>query len=292
VTDIYREIAAILEDGQEGTLVVVTKVDGHTPQIVGAKMIVRPDGSIVGTVGGGRFEHVIIERALRVLASGVPENATFKLKAELGMCCGGQMEVYMEPLAAAERLICFGAGHVAQSVVQFAAGCGFDPIVVDERPDWNSSERFPEPSTRHVEAYADFFSAFEFRPSDYVVITTHNHDHDREILALALGAHGGYVGMIGSVRKVKKTFKQLRLDGLGAGDLGRVHAPIGLDILAVSPAEIGLAIVGEMIRTRHRPSSTKTTRGAAIESLNQPRAEKASPSCEESGVNMRVKSLG
>lgn len=264
VVDIYQEIATIRDGAEAATLVVVTEVKGHTPQSVGAKMLVRRDGSIVGTVGGGRFEETIIAKALGVLQSGRPEKARFKLKIELGMCCGGEMEVYMEKVAAEERLICFGAGHVAQSLVTFAAACHFQCVVVDERPRWNSAERYADKVQRHVEPHADFFSAFAFRPSDRVVITTHNHDYDREILGLALRATEGYVGMIGSVRKVEKTFRELTVAGFTESDLSRVHAPIGLDILAVSPEEIGVAIVGELIRHRRSKNNEKSTRGAPI----------------------------
>ena len=108
-----------------------------------------------------------------------------------------------------------------------------------------------------------------------VVIMTHNHDYDRDILARVLRTHGGYIGMIGSTRKVEKSYKQLRLEGFTGDDLARVHAPIGLDILAESPAEIGVSVVGELVRFRHQQVSKKKTHGAAVESLNRPRAQKA-----------------
>ena len=272
---IFHDIAELLEAGTSGTFVVVTRVAGHTPQVVGAKMIVKPDGTLIGTVGGGRFEHVIIEKALEVLKCGVPETVSLRLKVELGMCCGGEMEVYMEPFAPAERLICFGAGHVAEHTVALASTCGFEPIVVDERTEWNSAERFADAKERFVGPHIDFLSGFQFRSTDLVVIMTHNHDYDREILARVLEMHDGYLGMIGSTRKVEKTYKQLKLEGFTTDDLARVHAPIGLDILAESPAEIGVSVVGELVRFRHQNRSLKKTHGAAVESLNRPRAQKA-----------------
>jgi xanthine dehydrogenase accessory factor len=272
---IFDQITGLLEAGECGTLVVVTSVSGHTPQIVGAKMIVKQNGTLIGTVGGGRFEHVIIEKALRVQETGTPESLSLRLKAELGMCCGGEMEVYMEPLRPSERLICFGAGHVAEHTVALASNCAFQTVVVDERSDWNSSARFPRAKERYVGSHGDFLHDFTFRASDMVVIMTHNHDYDRDILARVLRLHEGYVGMIGSIRKVEKSFKQLRLEGFSSDNLARVHAPIGLDILAVSPAEIGVSVVGELIRHRHKVTSQKMTHGAFVESLNQPRATKA-----------------
>ncbi len=273
---ILREAVRHQEAGRAAVLVVVTDVKGHTPQVVGARMLVLGDGSIRGTIGGGRVEHEVVSRALATLDTGEPATHTFNLKAELGMCCGGSMTVFLEPLAAAERLVVFGAGHVAQETVEVAARVGFVPLVVDDRPDWNSAERFPRAARRAVEPHQDFLASFAFRPTDYVVITTHNHDHDRDILEAVLAAEVGYVGMIGSVRKVDKTLKLLRLAGLDEATLGRAHAPIGLDICAETPAEIAVSIVAELIRARRAPRSRKTTRGAEVSSLAATRQD-ASP---------------
>ena len=253
--------------GERGVLVIVTAVDGHAPQVVGAKMIVRPDRSIVGTIGGGRVEHVVQDRALGVLASGRPERTSFQLKAELGMCCGGKMEVFMEPIDARERLFLFGAGHVAEPTAAMAATCGFEVAVIDEREDFNTEARFPAATRRLTAPYGDVFGSLEIGPRDYVVITTHNHDHDREILGRSLRTEATYIGMIGSTQKVKKTLQVLRLEGFEDEDLARAHTPIGLDILAETPAEIAVAIVGELIRHRRTAASTKKTRGAEVASL-------------------------
>lgn len=269
---ILREAVRLQEAGRAGAMVVVTAVKGHTPQVVGARMLVLANGSIHGTIGGGRVEHEVVRRALAALDAAEPATHTFNLKAELGMCCGGSMTVFIEPLVVAERLVIFGAGHVAMETAAAAARVGFHPVIVDERPDWNSEERFPAASRRAVEPYEDFLDAFAFRPTDYVVVTTHNHDHDRDILQAVLRTDVGYVGMIGSVRKVDKTRKLLRLAGLDEASLDRAHAPVGLDIFAETPAEIAVSIVGELIRHRRAPRSKKTTRGAAVTLLSAPAA--------------------
>ena len=265
--DVYAEILRMREQGLEGALVVVTDVRGHTPQVVGAKMIVRPDGSVLGTIGGGRVEHVVIERARAALAEGQASDATFDLGAELGMCCGGRMTVYIEPVVATDRLVLFGAGHVARATAQFAATCGFHVVVVDDREEWNSAARFPAPMQRVVEPHGDFLARYGGRATDYIVITTHNHDHDRDILGRSVTTAAGYVGMIGSTRKVHKTLKQLRIEGLDEAALARAHAPVGLDIMAETPEEIGIAIVGELIRHRRAERSRKKTRGATVRLL-------------------------
>ena len=255
------------EAGEPGALVTVTAVEGHTPQVVGAKMLVRPDRGIVGTIGGGRVEHEAIERAIEAMEAGAPRVVTYRLKAELGMCCGGQMELFVEPLAIPERLVLFGAGHVGEAVARSAAPCGFELVVVDERPDWNTPERFSWARQRVVGHHGDAIGELRLRARDYVVIATHNHDYDREILGAVLRTDAGYVGMIGSTRKVAKVLKLLRLEGLSDAQLARTHAPIGLDILAETPEEIGVAIVGELIRHRRQKTSTKTTRGAEVANL-------------------------
>jgi xanthine dehydrogenase accessory factor len=262
--EVLRETLRMQEDGRPGVLAVVVSVKGHAPQVVGAKMVVDPDGRTVGTIGGGRVEQVVIERALAVLESGQPEVASYKLKAELGMCCGGQMDIYLEPLVPAERLVLFGAGHVAKPVAHLAARCRFQVVVVDDRAEWNTRERFPEAARREVMANEDFLADFAFRPGDYVVITTPSHDQDREVLAATLGTEAGYVGMIGSRRKVERTKLALKAQGIPDELLARAHAPIGLDILAETPEEIAVAIVGELIRHRHRDRSRKKTRGADV----------------------------
>jgi len=267
VSVIYQELARMESAGERGVLVLVTAVDGHAPQVVGAKMIVRPDRSIVGTIGGGRIEHVVQDRALEVLCAGRPAQVSFQLKAELGMCCGGRMEVFMEPIVTRERVFLFGAGHVAQATADMVATCGFEVTVIDEREDFNNELRFPRATRRHRAPHGDVFASLEIGPRDYVVITTHNHDHDREILALSLETSAAYVGMIGSVQKVRKTFSRLRLEGIGDESLARVHAPIGLDILAETPAEIAVAITAQLIRHRRVVHSTKKTRGAEVASL-------------------------
>ncbi|MCB9786878.1 MAG: XdhC family protein [Deltaproteobacteria bacterium] len=264
MADIFDELALARAHGQGGVMAVVTAVRGHAPQVVGARLLRLDDGRLIGTIGGGRVEQVVLERAEAVAASGRAGSFTFNLQAELGMCCGGQMEVFVEPVEAPPRLYVFGAGHVARPTAALAARCGFRVTVIDERPDWNSPERFAD-AERLVEPHGDVLERLELGPRDLVVITTHNHDHDREILGCALRTEAGYVGMIGSVRKVHKALAALRVEGLDDATLARAHTPIGLDICAETPDEIAVSIVGELIRHRRAASSLKKTRGAPVE---------------------------
>jgi xanthine dehydrogenase accessory factor len=186
---------------------------------------------------------------------------TFKLKAELGMCCGGRMEVWMEPVPATPRLLLCGAGHVGKATAELATAVGLRVEVLDHRPEWNTAERFSV--TRHTGEPVATLTALASE-GDLVVITTHDHDLDKRLVDAALRTEASYVGMIGSHRKASSTRRFLALAGHAEAAIERVHMPIGLDIFAETPEEIGLAIVAELVRHRREPASRKTTRGAAV----------------------------
>ena len=179
------------------------------------------------------------------------------------------MSMYIEPIQGRHRLHIFGAGHVAAPTAALAARCGFQVSVVDEREDWCTKLRFPDAHTLSTAHHLDYVHERSMSPLDYVVITTHNHDHDREILGRMLEEEPGYVGMIGSTRKAQKALRELAAAGCPAEALERAHTPIGLDILAETPDEIAVSIVGEMIRHRHAHSSLKQTHGKAVASLKE-----------------------
>lgn len=264
--NVLRELLALRDRGGRGMLVLVTDVQGHAPQVVGARMLVYPDRRIVGTIGGGAVEARVIDRIDAVLAGRRPLKEVFKLKLELGMCCGGQMEVYMEPIGPADRLVLFGAGHVSQATATIAAMCGFDIVVVDDRSEWNSAERFPT-AERCVLPPRDWLATAELGPRDHVLVTTHDHALDKALLEVCAPSAAGYVGMIGSTRKVKSTVRHLQLADVAGDAIERIHMPVGLDILAETPEEIAVSIVGELVRHRRAPITGKQTRGAEVDSL-------------------------
>jgi xanthine dehydrogenase accessory factor len=253
--------------GGRGVYVLVTEVHGHTPQVVGARMFVHEDGAIVGTIGGGAVEREVIVRALQCLEGGGPRKASFKLKSELGMCCGGSMEVYMEAITAAPRVWIFGAGHVARPTAALASQVGFVVTVVDARPAWNSPERFPDVARVVSDPVAHLGAVGSFDQHDHIVICTHDHEVDKALLRRAVQTGAGYVGMIGSTRKVRTAWRGLELEGIASERIAQVHAPIGLDLYAETPEEIAVSIVAELIRHRREPASRKQTRGAAVEAM-------------------------
>ncbi|HTA48198.1 MAG TPA: XdhC/CoxI family protein [Verrucomicrobiae bacterium] len=252
--DIYEQIVQLRRDGRRGAVATIVNVRGSIPSFKTAKMLVRDDGSIVGTIGGGCVEADVWQAAREVMESEKPRSVTFDLnqdpKYDTGLVCGGTLEVFIEPILPPALLYIFGAGHVAANLCQVAANAGFDPIVTDDRTSYATKERFP--AAREVRAL-DFDEATkQLDPSEtsYIVIVTRGHRDDMRLLRWAVRTRARYIGMIGSKRKVIGIFKTLREEGVPAHLFDRVHAPIGLDIGAVTPEEIAVAITAELIAFR------------------------------------------
>ncbi len=261
---IYQQLISLIETGRRGVLATVVSTDGHTPQVVGAKMLVEEDGTTTGTIGGGQLEHAVIQRALETFkeqSHGTVES--FHLSQDLGMCCGGKMDIFLEPVLPKPMLYLFGAGHVAQPTARLATEAGFQVEVIDDRPEWNTPSRFPTAQQHHQLPYEDFLATFQPGSTDYVVIVTQGHEYDQRILDHCLAYPCAYLGMIGSTRKVAKTQRHLRPKSEWQCT---PYAPIGLDIRAETPIEIAVSIVGELIREKRKKDSPKTTTGSFVAS--------------------------
>jgi xanthine dehydrogenase accessory factor len=263
----------LLEAGQAGALATVIKTTGSTPQVPGARLLLLPDGSAVGTVGGGAIERLVIEVLAEVRARGEPRVLACDLAKELGMCCGGSMEVFVEPIAAAQRLTIFGAGHVAQPTAALARSVGFEVIVVDERDELNTPERFPGCRLEALDA-ASALRQLEPLPRDWLLIVTHDHQLDEEVLRLALSTRARYIGLVGSRRKVYRLLERV-VARLGSVDLGRVYAPVGLDLGAITPAEIAVSIIAELVALRHQVNVNGHLRAVEDAKLRQLLSEAA-----------------
>jgi xanthine dehydrogenase accessory factor len=252
--DIYEQIVQLRREGRRGAVATIVNVRGSIPSFKTAKMLVRDDGSIVGTIGGGCVEADVWQAAREVMESEKPRTLTFDLnqdpKYDTGLVCGGTLEVFVEPVLPPALLYVFGAGHVAMNLCQVAANAGFELIVTDDRTSYATTERFP--AAREVRAL-DFDEAIQkLDPNEasYIVIVTRGHRDDMRLLRWAVQTRARYVGMIGSKRKVIGIFKTLQEEGVPAHLFDRVHAPIGLDIGAVTPEEIAVAITAELIAIR------------------------------------------
>ena len=233
----------------------IVRSSGSTPQRTGAKMLVFADGRTVGTIGGGCYENDALGRARDAIASGRPAIVKYDLNddfaQESGLICGGQMEVYIDPIAPAPALYVIGAGHVGWHLARVAGDAGFKIHVIDDREKFANAERFPAAETIEVDDIAAWLHRADLPPTAYVVIVTRGHTHDFDALRALAARDLRYVGLIGSRAKVARVFDALEAEGMPVECLARVHAPIGLDIGAITPAEIAISILAELIAVRH-----------------------------------------
>jgi len=248
--NLYAEIATLIAEGRPFVIATVIESAGSTPQKPGSKMVVLEDGSLRGTVGGGAIEFQIIEAARALLASSAQTRVLeTHLTHELGMCCGGRMKVFLEKQEAPARLTLFGAGHVAQEVAALAHHVGFRVTVVDARAEWASRERFPGCDVRVMDP-ADHARALAPDAHDCFCITTHDHPLDQAVLEALLPKPAAYLGVIGSRRKAERFRMRLQAAGFDEAALARIRSPMGVPIGALTPREIAVSIVAELIRVR------------------------------------------
>jgi xanthine dehydrogenase accessory factor len=254
--DIYEEIVKLRREGRRGAIATIVNVRGSIPSFKTAKMLVRDDGSILGTVGGGCVEADVWQVAREVMETERPRTLNFNLnqdpRYDTGLVCGGTLDIFVEPVLPPALLYVFGAGHVAVSLYRVAQNAGFEVVVVDDRVAYANRERFPEAREVMAEDFDQACSRLEPTESSYIVITTRGHRDDMRVLRWAVQTPARYVGMIGSKRKTIAIFRQLVKEGIPAHLFDRVHAPIGLDIGAVTPEEIAVAITAELIARRRR----------------------------------------
>jgi len=253
--EVFAAATEALGRGETVALVTIVRAQGSTPQRVGAKMLVYADGRTVGTIGGGCYEHDAFWKAREAIASGSPSVIRYELTddfaEENGLICGGQMEVYIEPLVAAAHLYIIGAGHVGWHLARFAQETGFRIHVIDDREKFANPERFPGAADIVVDDIPAWLASASLPPDAYVAIITRGHQHDLSALRALATRPLRYLGMIGSKAKVTRVYDALIAEGVPADALARVHAPIGLDLGAVTPAEIAVSILAELVAARH-----------------------------------------
>jgi len=252
--DIYEEIVALRQQGRRGAIATIVNVRGSVPSFETAKMLVRDDGSIVGTIGGGCVEAEVWQAARDVMENERPRTLTFDLnqnpKYDTGLVCGGTLDIFVEPVLPAATLYIFGAGHVAYSLYRSAKVAGFDVNVIDDRESYANRERFPEAKEVIAEDFDQAMARLSPNETSYIVIVTRGHRDDMRVLRWAVQTRARYVGMIGSKRKTITIFRELLKEGIAEKLFERVHAPVGLDIGAITPEEIAVSITAELIAMR------------------------------------------
>jgi xanthine dehydrogenase accessory factor len=251
--DIFEEIVRMRRAGQRGALATIVHTNGSIPSYESSRMLVRDDGTIVGTVGGGCVEAEVWAAAKEVIEVEQPRKMTFNLnhdaEYDAGLICGGTLEIFVEPILPQPMLYLFGGGHVSTAVARVAHQAGFGVGIVDDRETFANMERFPMSTEIHT-SYAEAFEKIHPTASTYLVIVTRGHKDDMRVLAWAVGTAAKYIGMIGSKRKVISVYKALEKEGFPAENFERVHAPVGLDIGALTPDEIAISIAAELIAVR------------------------------------------
>jgi xanthine dehydrogenase accessory factor len=253
--EVFAAVADALERGEPAALVTIVATHGSTPQRVGAKMLVFGDGRMVGTIGGGCYENDAFWKAREAITARKPQLVHYELSddfaQETGLICGGQMDVYIEPIEPSPELYVIGAGHVGTHLAHLAQEVGFHVHVVDDREKFANRDRFPAASEVLAEDIPAWLARTNLTPHAYVVIVTRGHTNDLEALRALAPRDLRYLGLIGSRAKVARIYDALTADGMPAEHLKKVHAPIGLDIGAVTPQEIAVSILAELIAVKH-----------------------------------------
>lgn len=254
--DIYEEIVRIRKEGGKAALATVVQDKGSTPRPKGSKMLVRSDGSFLGSIGGGCLEAEVWEAAMKVIQEEAPKVLDFDLTGRKdtseGLICGGTMQVLVEPIISQPTVYIFGAGHIGFAVSKIAKMTGFRIAVVDDRPAYANAERFPDADDFYVDDPALTASKLDIDERAYLIIACRGHLEDQRVLEQAIKTPAAYIGMLGSKKKVKTVFSNLKANGISQEMLDKVHAPIGLPIATETPEEIAVSIMAEIIDTRRR----------------------------------------
>jgi len=251
---IYEVITEAVRRRETVAVATIVQTRGSTPRQVGTKMLIRPDGTSMGTVGGGALEAAIVEAAREALGEGKSRLVHYGLRADkheedLGVC-GGDLDVFVDVVAPQLTLLLIGAGHVAIPLAELAHFVGFRTVVFDDRAEYANRDRFPQAEEIVVEEFEANLGTFDITPSTWIVIASRSHESDAAALQAVIESPAAYIGMLGSRRKVSLVFKTLREAGVGEEQLARVYAPVGLDLGADTPAEIALSIMAEMLMLR------------------------------------------
>lgn len=255
--DVYQTLSSLQEAGNPAALCTVIRTEGSVPRKVGAKMLVYPDGRIVGTVGGGEMEARVIIRAQQVMEQGEAAVVTIPLvdpeRGDAGVC-GGEMDVFIEPLLSEPTVLVVGCGHVGKAVAWLAKWLNFRVAVTDDRVEFCNPEWLPEADLYFPGQIPEALDGFEITDQTYIAAVTRGVKADTAALPYLLRSAAPYVGVIGSRRRWSVAVQELQALGVADEYLRRARAPIGLEIGAETPQEIAVSIMAEIIA--HRQEET------------------------------------
>ena len=260
--DIYEEIVRLRNTGEPAALATIVRRIGSTPRKDSAKMLIRKDGSSLGSIGGGCVEAEVWEIAQRVMSSNRPKILEYEMTdenmEEEGLVCGGKVEVFVEPILVNSTVIILGCGHVGQSISAQMVDLGCRVTVVDDRESFASTDRFPGTERVLIRDFGESLADLKIPQDGFAFIVTRGHRHDEQALASALRLGLRYIGLIGSRRKIKIIVTNLLEQGFQIANFKNLYAPIGIDIGSESPPEIAVSVAAELIAIRkgvHRRSA-------------------------------------
>ncbi len=249
--NLFEKIEEVRGSGVRAVLCLIVKTKGSTPRKVGAKMIVCEDRKIYGTIGGGNLEKKVIENALGQIKENEPKLFKHDLLHQHNMCCGGSVEIYIEPIYKMKKLYIFGAGHTGIAISEMAKNLDFDIFLIDDRKEY-----IDQVSASGIHKMcSDYKKVLPFLPMDnqtYILIMTYEHSYDRDILSYCIDKEWAYLGMIGSQRKIELTKKMFKEADIGTTELlEKVDMPMGIDINAEGPNEIAISIMAKLIQVKN-----------------------------------------
>jgi xanthine dehydrogenase accessory factor len=250
---VYRALIDALQSNKPTAVATIVKTMGSSPRNVGSKMLVYPDGAIVGSVGGGELEARVISEAQAAMRDGKPRYLDFTLSNEERgdpLICGGEMEIFVEPLLTTPTLVIIGAGHIGAACMELAKFLGFRVVLVDDRPELLTREKFPMADEIHTGDLVEEIGKLDFTAQTCIVLVTRAHTTDAPVLRAVIDKPAAYIGMLGSKRRVLTVFEMLKQEGVSEELLARVHAPIGIEISAETPQEIAVSIMAEVIKAK------------------------------------------
>ena len=251
--NLFENILHLHKTGQPAALVIITKTQGSTPRKPGAKMIVLKDGKTIGTMGGGDLEKRVIDEAIAAINTGEPRITSFTLdieKGKLDMMCGGELDVYIDPILPKAKLIIFGAGHITRALVPLMQMAGFQVSVVDDSPDLLQKDKFPSVEDLSLKDMEEAAKEICSDLHTYIVLLSRGFSRDKAILGQLIQKDFKYVGMIGSQRKIQTMKEDFQKQGIPKEAFAKLFAPIGLDIGAETPEEIAISIAAEIIAVK------------------------------------------
>jgi len=256
--EIYEEALKLKRLGRTSAIATIVECRGSSPQKQGAKMLVRDDGTIMGTLGGGCMEADVVQAAIMTIRDREPRTLPFTLtEQEGGLVCGGTVLVYLEPVVPEPRLVILGAGHVGKALATLARIAGFRVTVMDDRSEFANRDQVPDANEVVLGDFKKACDGIDVVAGTFIVIATRGHNHDLDAVGAALGTRAGYIGLLGSRRKKALLRKALVERGFSGQEIERVIIPVGIEIGSVSPEEIAVSIMAQIIQKRRGHAASR-----------------------------------